>query len=309
VYVWGSILTVASLPLILISGSNGFVGSHLFDFFQAHGFEVVRVNRFMAGALVSDFSFESENYDTDLSFQYKSKDIVFINAAMVFTRQHSSSDVLPQVSGNISFPAVVIDHLLSLDVRVRVLNLSSYWKYWFDIPHGPRNFYSATQKALDELLWFFCRSYDLEVIELICGDIFGKGDTRDKLIPLLIRSGLSRKFVEIRDPFAIIEPVVIDDVCRAVLQLIEDSYVPVPGRFDIFSMFDEDRLRVEDVVRDLESLMNFKFSKNDDNVNCLKEVEILRHWRNVGKSIPNFQRSDLRSSFKPVIENYREDSN
>ena len=300
---------VANLPLILISGSNGFVGSHLFSFFQANGFEVVRVNRLMTGALVSDFSFESKNYHTDLSFQYKNKDIVFINAAMVFTRQHSSSDVLPQVSGNTSFPAVVINHLLSLDVRVRFLNLSSYWKYWFDIPHGPKNFYSATQKALDELLYFFCRSNDLEVIELICGDIFGNGDTRDKLIPLLIRSGLSHKLVEIRDPFAIIEPVVIDDVCRAVLQLIEDSYAPVPGRFDIFSIFDDDQLRVEDLVRDLENLMDVKISSDDNKFNSLKEVEILRHWRNAGQSVPNFQRSDLRSSLKLVIKNYRADRN
>ena len=295
----------AKLPLVLIAGSRGYVGLNVFNFLASNGFQVARINRIMSGQFVSDFSIEVNNHIVDKKSEFLKQEVVFINTAAVFTRSHSLSDVLPQVSGNIGYPAMIVDFLSCLSSRVRVINLTSYWKYWFDESNGPRNLYSATQNAFDEVLHFFLQRNNFEVTELVCGDIFGRNDFRPKLIPILVRAGLSRRLISVLEPNSIIEPVLVDDISRVVLQLIDSSSAHLLRRFERFSIFGDQMFLVRDVVQKIESLLKVKIAADGNETGSVQLEQKIRPWRCVGKELTDFNRSNLDFAYNLVIDNFR----
>ncbi len=292
-------------PLVLIAGSRGYLGSNVFDFLSSRGFKVGRINRIMSGQFISDFSIEVNNQLVDKKSEFLKQEIVFVNAAMLFTRSHSVSDVLPQVSGNIGYPAVIIDFLSRHSSRVKVINLTSYWKYWFDECHGSKNFYSATQKAFDEISHFFLQRNNVEVIELVCGDIFGRNDFRPKIIPTLVQAGLSRRLISVLEPASVIEPVFVDDISRAIFQLIDSSSSLFLRRFQRFSIFGDEMLIVGDVVQKIESLLEVRIAKERVEMGSAQVNEKVRPWRYVGIEIANFNRANLDSALIVVIDSFK----
>lgn len=287
--------------MILLSGSRGYIGSKILDFLTYEGIQVVKVKRVMSNHTVVDFLIEADNSVFDKHSAQLDRQIVFINASSVFSRLHLPSDVLPQISGNIGYPASIVDFLLASKSQVRFINLTSYWKFYHHQTFGAKNFYSSTQNAFDQILHFLLQQDQFSVVELVLGDVFGSHDKRDKLIPSLLRASESGQFISIREPFMPIEPVFVDDVCRAVKKIIESPQISSSTRFDRVSIFGDDLLLVRDVVNCLEHLLQVRITEEKLAPNLTEKVASERPWRSVARELQNFRRTNLETALNYVI--------
>ncbi|MDO8307662.1 MAG: NAD(P)-dependent oxidoreductase [Actinomycetota bacterium] len=102
-------------------------------------------------------------------------------------------------------------------VGVPFVHASSYWQYAKTADGAPRSMYVAAKLAMVPIIDSLRSSTGLEARELILYDTYGPDDTRDKVVPALIRGASSGEIVQLRSPRATIDLTYVDDVASAFL--------------------------------------------------------------------------------------------
>jgi len=83
--------------------------------------------------------------------------------------------------------------------------------------YKPVNLYAATKQAFESVLEYYVDASDLKVINLSLFDTYGVGDTRPKLIPLLMDAVNSGSELKMSPGQQVVDLVHVSDVAEAFL--------------------------------------------------------------------------------------------
>ncbi len=174
----------------LVVGGSGFVGRHLVVALRDRGWRVVALRRPTSGATAAeaDAGIETavlhEIGDLPTILDAAKVDTVFHLAAHQ-SRGHGPADIDAFVEANLRLGM----HLFEAAARrgIRVIDALSYFQFREGAP-AAHSLYSATKQAQAEFARFWRDRLGADIRDVVLFDNFGGGDTRDKLIPALIRA-------------------------------------------------------------------------------------------------------------------------
>ena len=190
-----------------IIGSNGFLGSHLSEWFDKHG-EVRKAPAYDSAAT----SRWQETVMEDLrSFK---PNIVFIAGAC----QNMLDDAVALHSllmSNCELPCLVAQNLLMNAPLAKLVVFGTSWQYADSDSYRPFNLYAASKQAGQDLLVHYSLC-GLKILQLIMFDTYGEDDSRNKLLKMLQDALAQDIEISTTTGEQEIDLVHIDDVCAGI---------------------------------------------------------------------------------------------
>ena len=205
----------------LITGATGFVGYHLVRKLIQEGWEVTLVVRPTSNleklkALPGKPKWYEHNGTTHgmIEIAKRSRPEIIFHLASLVLVEPQSSEVEDLICSNILFGT----QLLEAAVRTRVpffVNTGSYWQHDEGPGYNPVNLYAGTKQAFEDILRFYTKAFPLRALTLKLFDVYGPGDTRNKLFNQLERASETGESLALSPGEQLLDLVYIDDVTEA----------------------------------------------------------------------------------------------
>lgn len=230
------------MPKVLITGGSGYIGQNIVtrllsdtraSIVLLSGKKSPREKK----PRITYYNYDSTTFDIYDVMKKEKPDIV-IHLAGYFCAEHTPADVPQLIDSNIRFGVQLLDAMAQAGVG-KLINTGSYWeRYRQDTAYHPVNLYAALKRAFEDVLQFYSEAHGLRTITMELYDIYGIGDTRNKLVPSLIR------FMRDKSPFLMspgrqyVDFVYISDVVNAymaAMKYLVKSEAPVNERVAIGS--------------------------------------------------------------------------
>jgi nucleoside-diphosphate-sugar epimerase len=212
---------------ILVTGATGFIGSHLVLSLLEHGYEVAVLKRKDSSlkelTAVQDKIqvFASDTYD-DIFFAVErfAPDVV-VHLAALYINQHKSEHIADLVNSNILLGTHVLEAMTENGV-LQFLSIGTRWQHLKNKRYNPANVYSATKEAFkDILICYGTRGIRYKILEL--GDTYGSGDTRKKIMELLITACQKKERLDLTPGDQILDLSYVGDICHVIVSNIASS--------------------------------------------------------------------------------------
>ena len=192
---------------ILIIGSNGFLGSHLYSYYEKQGAEI------------TNFSFRSEEAIRCVSrleeiVRYKNFDLI-INAGACQESNDDSLTLKKIIDSNVYWPAALASISLKYNAKACMINFGTSWQIDGEGNNSPFNAYAASKTAVESFYDHFKLS-GLRIASLRLYDTYGKNDRRKKIINLIADALIFNKELLISPGMQALDFVYVDDVVSAV---------------------------------------------------------------------------------------------
>jgi nucleoside-diphosphate-sugar epimerase len=202
----------------LVTGATGFVGSALVRRLAHDGWEVDALVRRDDAVLPDGVTAHRIPADVD-SFLARVRDLSpthCFHLATAFRGVHTPADIAPMIEANIHFGTVLAEACARVE-GLRFVNTGTVWQHYDAAPYSPVSLYAAIKQAYVDVLVFYAEVEGLEVRTLELMDTYGPGDTRAKLVPMLLRAATEGTTLEMTDGTQLIDLVHVDDAVGALL--------------------------------------------------------------------------------------------
>ncbi len=207
---------------VLVVGSSGYIGSNLVKTLEKNGIEVYSLSRKKNGRSFNlkkgkKYNISLNSLDKLEHIFLKTKFNYVVNAATHYSSSENDDYVKKAFMANI-----LLSNYLTYFCLVFKVPLITLGTYLQDIDQTQINstFYSFTKKNTQTVLRSVADFSDLKYIELLISDTYGPNDPREKVLTLIIKS-LTGKKLKTSLGNQLINLVHIDDVCSAILSLLE----------------------------------------------------------------------------------------
>ncbi|HWR20247.1 MAG TPA: NAD(P)-dependent oxidoreductase [Verrucomicrobiae bacterium] len=209
---------------ILVTGSTGFLGSHLMLHLRDRGHRV--------GCLVRDSSTlqpEPSNLPTwrvgvnGSGFREALADFtpdVVVHLAALYVVEHRYENVGPLVQANVEFGTYLLDAMGAAGCDALVYAGTS-WQHYRNRDYCPVNLYAATKQAFSTLAEYYLDAADLRLLELHLYDSYGEDDPRSKLVNRLKAAALSGNELAVSDGDQRLHLVHVADIVRGMAMACE----------------------------------------------------------------------------------------
>jgi nucleoside-diphosphate-sugar epimerase len=212
----------------LVTGANGFVGSHLVRHLVDKGWYVralVRPNSDLSSLKAVRDGIKVDIYDGNhdslrRTFAASKPDVIF-HLASLFVSEHREADVESLILSNVLFGTRIVDAMVSEGIT-KLVNTGTAWQHYRSSQYSPVNLYSATKQAFEDILQYYVEADGVQVVTLSLSDTYGPSDPRPKLINMLRRAVASADSLGMSAGEQQIDLVHIDDVVEA-FRLAADS--------------------------------------------------------------------------------------
>jgi len=191
---------------IILTGSSGFLGRNLLSSGLINDKYIVHIPR-------------SQNVETDEFCEQLLKlegPLTVLHLATHYSGQHLSADIDKMIEANIRLPMKLAEALSRTHPGSRFVNISTLFQRLDSAQYAPTSLYASTKEAILKVLDFYAQSGLLNVVDLTVGDMYGLGDTRPKLIPMLLNSLSTGATVSLGSGKQILSLLHVDDTVRAV---------------------------------------------------------------------------------------------
>lgn len=208
---------------VLITGSTGFVGSHLTRRLVKEGWQVHVVVR--PGSKTASLSDVIEHLAVHchdgstagmLDLVRQVKPALVFHLASYFRAEHELDEVEPMIRSNVIFTAQLIEAMVRNKVY-RLVNTGTSWQHYQNKTYSPVCLYAATKQAAEAIVAYYEQAYPFRCITLKLFDTYGPDDPRDKLLSKLRSCATSGEPLAMSPGEQLIDLVYIDDVVQAFL--------------------------------------------------------------------------------------------
>lgn len=202
----------------LVTGATGFVGGHLVRRLLEDGWEVHALTRAGSSALpagVKAHVMDGGTAGVLAGVRESAPDVVFHLAAL-FLAAHGPDDVEPLVSSNVLFGAQLLEAMADLP-RPCLVSAGTAWQHFRGDAYEPVNLYAATKQAFEDVAAYYVSARGLAMITLDLYDTYGPGDTRPRLLPMLLDAAGTGNVVGLSPGEQLLHFVHADDVAGAFL--------------------------------------------------------------------------------------------
>jgi nucleoside-diphosphate-sugar epimerase len=104
----------------------------------------------------------------------------------------------------------------------KFLNIGTRWQHLKNKRYNPANLYSATKEAFKDILVYYgTRGIRHKTLEL--GDTYGKGDTRKKIMELLITACQKKEKLDLTPGEQALDLIFVDDICQFIASNITSA--------------------------------------------------------------------------------------
>lgn len=289
-------------PRLLISGATGFVGSHLAPHLAATGAAVGCIVRAGSqGSLPAGVAALRHDGGTEELHDIVSRfapDCV-VHLASYFVAEHRPQDVAPLIAANLFFATQLADAAAAAGVG-QFVNTGTAWQHYEGAAYDPVCLYAATKEAFDDILRYYRERFGLRVVTLELSDTYGPGDSRRKLVPLLLERIRDRQRLAMSPGEQRLSLVFISDVVAAFVRAIEIVGGLLPGEERRFGV----GAKEEPSLRELVALFEREAGVALDigwGERPYREREVMLPWQ--GPALPGWRpKIDLSTGIRLVLE-------
>lgn len=207
---------------VLITGITGFIGRELAkqllaDSVKVHG--LVRPTSQLSsleGGLHSKCKIHTHSGSTEELidiFQAEKPDLVF-HLATHYVSEHKPSDIEPLLASNIGFTTQLLEAMATTGCR-RLINAGTSWQHFGTTSYRPVNLYAATKQCAEDIITYYHDAHAISCTHLKLFDTYGPGDTRRKLLSILVDAARTGDVLDMSPGDQIIDLCHVSDVAAA----------------------------------------------------------------------------------------------
>lgn len=291
----------------LVTGASGFIGSHLVEQLLGAGWKVAVLGRKDS---VRKLSLPSESgayvYNGGIAEVMAAvaefKPAVVFHLASLFLNTHAPEQIEPLIGSNILFGTQLLEAISKSGGAVLV-NAGTGWQNYvqappFDAPDFvPVNLYAATKQAFEDIVAYYVQATGLRSITLRLFDSYGPGDTRRKLLWLLLNTLKTGQPLDMSPGGQIIDMVHVEDICRAFLHAAARAMAFPEPEAEVYAISGNQRRTLQQVVATFEEAagrrLPIEFGKRP-----YRQREVMHLWE--GPTLPGWQPNI------PLLEGFRD---
>ena len=148
---------------ILITGSTGFVGSHILESLYPKNkiFVILRNNSINKNKLKNYKKIKIISYNKFDQLNNKLKKIktdVVLHCATHYTKNHTYKDISKLTKSNILFGNIILENLKNMKTK-KFINFSTVWEDYNSIKDNNFNLYSVYKKSFSNLVNYYKKNY------------------------------------------------------------------------------------------------------------------------------------------------------
>lgn len=273
---------------VLVTGANGFIGSHLVEELVARNYKVLALNEYNSFGNQGWLSEIEGNYeikdgdirDKEFIEQLIAKVDIVVNLAALIAIPHSFEARRSYFDTNLMGTFNICEATLKHGKRLIHISTSEVYGTPKVLPItefseiNPQSPYAASKAAADNLLMSYCHSFDINAMILRPFNTFGPRQSLRAIIPTIISQLLNssseieignilpkRDFTYVKDTVVAIELALKSDIKKEIVQLGTGSAISVG---ELVGLLQE--------IIGVEKMIKLDSSRNRPNTS---EVEIL----------------------------------
>ena len=203
--------------IAFVTGVTGFIGQRLAQRLLDDGWTVHALLRGAPPAALPGLiahRYEGRTEDVVAAVAAASPDVAF-HLASLYLADHHPDQVADLVASNVLLTAQLAEALSATGNGGRLINTGTGWQHHNGASYLPVNLYAATKQASADLLRYYADARGLSVLTLKLFDTYGLGDTRRKLVQLLIDAALTGKTLAMSPGEQTVDMTHVDDVVDA----------------------------------------------------------------------------------------------
>jgi nucleoside-diphosphate-sugar epimerase len=212
---------------IIVTGSTGFVGSHLVPLLIKKEHKVLEItiepeiSEKLYGNKTEKY-FIGENQEEFIKSIEKFKPDIVIHLASYLTSADDYSTLQKLLNTNIIFYCRLLDAIKNANLKL-FINTGSFAEYFKgDGTLNPAYLYSATKVASRAFLDYYSNTYNFKQTTVVPYTIYGGKDTQKKIIDLIYDSITSLASIELSPGEQVLDFIHIDDVVNFYLKIIDN---------------------------------------------------------------------------------------
>jgi nucleoside-diphosphate-sugar epimerase len=288
----------------LVTGGTGFIGVHLVEHLQAAGWVVhmlVRQSAERAGlpsAGVQIYPYRGETADVVEAIERSRPDVVF-HLASLFLAQHTPQQIIPLIEANVLLGTQLLEAMSGAGVK-SLVNTGTSWQYFHRQSYRPTNLYAATKQAFEDILAYYVEAAGIRAVTLSLFDSYGPGDTRKKILRILLDCLKSNEELQMSPGDQILDLTHVDDVCDAFLHAARLVRDPEHPSIATYAVSGGERMSLREIVATLEKVSG-RTVRIDWGARPYRPREVMRLWD--GPAMPGWQpRITLADGFKALLD-------
>lgn len=231
---------------ILVTGSSGFVGTHLCARLRKEHqnvFYLARPHNFTQelGSDGNTFFFANNNIGALMLFLRQNQIEGIIHLASLYLQSHQEKDIPDLIQSNVYLGTAILEAACKAGVKW-FINTGTIWQN-FNAPDGsdlycPVNLYAATKQAFMNIAKFYSETTNIRICTLKLCDTYGPNDTRRKIYALFEENARNGELLKMSAGEQKMDILHIDDVVDGFMHLtkmmhngeeLRDEYVLSSG--------------------------------------------------------------------------------
>jgi len=288
-----------------VTGSTGFVGSHLVRHLAGAGWTIAALARSTVAhgdvPVAARFGYGGATQDVCRAVKEFRPDVVF-HLASLFLVQHGAEDVEALIDSNVLLGTQLLEGMRLANVTALV-NAGTGWQSFRGPGYEPANLYAATKQAFEDIVAYYVSAAGLRCITLRLFDSYGPGDKRRKLLRLMLDALRTGVELDMSPGDQVIDLAHVDDVCRAFIRAGEMLLQQREPGAAVYAVSGGERRSLREVAAVLEKAagktLPLRFGARPH-----REREVMVPWN--GPALPGWEpKVSLLEGFKRLLQKER----
>lgn len=240
---------------ILITGGNGYIGSHLVKKLIDLQNRVIVIKRTNSNLEYLDGYLDKitfynylDNLQSVLEIFKKEKPKYVLHLASKSFYDYNSFDIDEIINSNIKFGMYILEAMSQYEGTI-FINAASWWQNKIDEDNKPNNLYSATKQALEEILKFYSERRKIKTISLRLPDVYGLDDRRNKILNLIKYLPQGKKILLTKGEQEM-DLLYIDDVINGFIMAIRVAET-MKNFFEVYCLTSGRKIELKKVVEEI----------------------------------------------------------